>query len=74
MTTRELDTRGLSCPMPVLKARKVLKAMAPGERLAVLADDPKAPGDFQELCAATGWRLIESSESNGDHRIVVERA
>ncbi len=74
MTTRELDTRGLSCPMPVLKARMVLKAMTPGERLAVLADDPKAPDDFVELCAATGWRLVESSESGGDYRFVVERA
>ncbi len=73
MAERELDTRGLSCPLPVLKARKLLRGMPPGERLRVLATDPKAPGDLQELCAATGDRLVEQSEAEGVFRTLIEK-
>lgn len=69
-----LDTRGLSCPLPVLKARKRLSGMAPGERLRVLATDPKAPGDFRLYCAETGHRLIEDGQDGAVFVLVVERA
>ena len=68
-----LDTRGLSCPLPVLKARKRLLAMRPGERLVVLATDPKAPQDFVHFCAESGHALLESGEADGAFRLVVER-
>lgn len=74
MPSRELDARGLSCPLPVLKARKLLAAMDPGERLVVLATDPKAPRDFVHFCDASGHRLLESSEQDGVWRFVLERA
>ncbi|MDX6749039.1 sulfurtransferase TusA family protein [Geminicoccaceae bacterium 1502E] len=74
MTDRLLDTRGLNCPLPVLKARKVLMGMAPGTRLEVLATDPKAPGDFRELCEAAGHRLLEADEDQGLYRFLIERA
>ena len=56
-----LDVRGLSCPLPVLKARKVLKRLGPGTTLAVLATDPAAVIDFRHFCETTpnellGWR------------------
>ncbi len=70
-----LDARGLSCPLPVLKARKRLQAMAPGARLRVLATDPKAPGDFQLYCQESGHRLLEEREEGGAawYVLLVER-
>jgi len=69
-----LDTRGLNCPLPVLKARKRLMGMRPGERLVVLATDPKAPDDFVHFCAEAGHRHGGQSEASGAYRIVVERS
>ncbi|MEK0083870.1 sulfurtransferase TusA family protein [Benzoatithermus flavus] len=74
MSEQLLDTRGLSCPLPVLKARKRLMAMAPGERLRVLATDPKAPGDFRLYCQETGHKLIEERQEGQDFVLVLERA
>lgn len=74
MEPAELDARGLICPLPVLKAQKRLRALAPGERLVVLATDPKAPADFAHFCEAGGHRLVESTESDGVYRFVIERA
>ena len=74
MSEPVLDARGLSCPLPVLKARKRLLAMAPGERLRVLATDPKAPGDFRLWCEETGHRLVEESQEGEAYSLVVERA
>lgn len=56
-----LDFRGLRCPLPVLKARKALKAMAAGTQVTVLVTDPSAPQDFQDFCQITGheWQGME---------------
>lgn len=69
----ELDARGLLCPLPVLKARKALKTVEPGDTLVVLATDPGAPKDFIHFCTTTGADLV-ASETVGDHfRIVLRR-
>ena len=60
-----LDATGLVCPLPVLKARKLLKAMEVGEVLEVSATDPAAARDFAAFCGATGNQLIEQNESEG---------
>jgi tRNA 2-thiouridine synthesizing protein A len=60
MTT--LDAKGLLCPLPVLKARKALKAMAAGEVLEILATDRGAPKDFIAFCETTGDELLETRE------------
>jgi tRNA 2-thiouridine synthesizing protein A len=73
MDEKLLDTRGLNCPLPVLKARKALMAMQPGQRLRVLTTDPKAPGDFQEFSAATGHTLVSLDEVAGGHAMVLEK-
>jgi tRNA 2-thiouridine synthesizing protein A len=73
MAERMLDTRGLSCPLPVLKARKALSGMMAGERLRLLATDPKAVQDIAALCEATGHRLLESSSNGPDLVFVLER-
>lgn len=67
-----LDARGLKCPLPVLKARKALKPLAPGEVLEVLADDPAAPKDFRAFAETTGHRLAES-ELDGVWRALITK-
>lgn len=62
--TAELDATGLLCPLPVLKARKRLKDIAPGETLLVHADDPAAIVDMPHFCAQAGHELL-SSEIGG---------
>ena len=57
-----LDARGLKCPLPVLRARKAMQRLAPGDVLRVLATDPGAVKDFQAFCEATGHELLESRE------------
>lgn len=74
MARHELDARGLLCPLPVLRARKVLKTLDPGDVLAVAATDPSAPVDFAAFCETTGNRLLSSTEEGGVFRIEVERA
>jgi tRNA 2-thiouridine synthesizing protein A len=68
----ELDARGLLCPLPVLKARKRLQALAPGDDLRVLADDPAAVIDIPHFCAEAGHSLIVS-EDLGDAQLYVIR-
>lgn len=58
----ELDARGLLCPLPVLKARKRLMALAPGQVLRVLADDPAALVDIPHFCAEQGHDLVDRTE------------
>ena len=60
-----LDATGLLCPLPVLKARRAMKPLAPGALLEVLATDPGATRDFEHFCRTTGCELLESSEQPG---------
>ena len=64
-TVTTLDTTGLLCPLPVLKARRALKPLAPGAVLEVLATDPGAVKDFEHFCKTTGCELLESCEQPG---------
>ena len=57
-----LDATGLLCPLPVLKARRALRAVPAGGILEVLATDPGATKDFEHFCATTGCELIEASK------------
>ncbi len=61
----EADMTGLKCPLPVLKARKLLKGLAVGDKLRVLATDPSAPADFAAFCAEAGHQLLHSWEQDG---------
>jgi tRNA 2-thiouridine synthesizing protein A len=60
----ELDVRGLQCPLPVLKARRRLRAMQAGETLRVLATDPAAAIDFPHYCNESGNDLLASYTEN----------
>ncbi len=56
---RELDTRGLNCPLPILKAKKALADMQSGELLKVVSTDPGSMRDFQAFARQTGNELVE---------------
>ncbi|HYD18657.1 MAG TPA: sulfurtransferase TusA family protein [Patescibacteria group bacterium] len=73
MTHHTLDARGLICPLPVLKARKKLLALAAGEKLVVLVTDPHAEKDFALFCAEAGHRLAGIESSGSATQITVER-
>jgi tRNA 2-thiouridine synthesizing protein A len=67
------DLKGLTCPLPVLKARKRLAGMAPGDRLWLETTDPLAVIDIPAFCGDGGHRLVESAAFEGGHRFLVER-
>jgi tRNA 2-thiouridine synthesizing protein A len=73
MSETLLDVKGMNCPLPVLKANRALRSMAPGERLRVLATDRAAVGDFQAFCRETGHALLAWSEEAGVFSFVIRR-
>ena len=74
MSEHTLDAKGLKCPLPVLKAAKLMKGLAPGDTLAVEATDPSAPEDFRNYAETSGNELSELSEGDGLYRIVLKKA
>jgi len=62
----ELDVSGMICPLPVLRARKALAALAPGDLLRVLCTDPAAATDFPAYCEAAGHTLLEANRRELD--------
>lgn len=66
-----IDARGLSCPMPLVKARQALMVLPAGARVCVLATDPAAPRDFEEFAEMTGHELAEHLVENGIHKLVM---
>jgi tRNA 2-thiouridine synthesizing protein A len=56
---KELDTRGLNCPLPILKAKKALTEMLSGEILKIVATDPGSVRDFQAFARQTGNELVD---------------
>jgi tRNA 2-thiouridine synthesizing protein A len=72
MPDKTLDTKGLACPLPILKTKKVLSEMAEGAKLEVLATDPGSVPDFKAFCETTGNVLVEYSEQGGVYRFVIE--
>ena len=65
---KELDARGLNCPLPILKAKKALTDMVSGEVLKVVATDPGSVRDFQAFARQTGNELVE--QSSGEKEFV----
>ena len=69
---REIDTRGLNCPLPILKAKKALAEMVTGQTLKVVAPDPGSMRDFQAFAKQTGNELV-AQENVGEEYIHVLR-
>ena len=63
---KELDTRGLNCPLPILKAKKALAEMTTGQLLKVVSTDAGSTRDFQAFAKQTGNELIEQQSAGGD--------
>jgi tRNA 2-thiouridine synthesizing protein A len=73
MTEAVLDVKGLSCPLPVLRANRVLRGMRPNERLRVLATDRASIADFQAYCRETGHALLAWSDEGGVFSFLIRR-
>jgi tRNA 2-thiouridine synthesizing protein A len=63
---RELDARGLNCPLPILRTKKSLNDMLSGQVLKVRATDPGSVRDFQAFARQTGHQLLASGETAGE--------
>ena len=70
---KELDARGLNCPLPILKAKKALADMVSGQVLRVLATDPGSVRDFQAFAKQTGNELLSHSEDNKEFTFYMKR-
>ena len=63
---KEIDTRGLNCPLPILKAKKALADMSSGDVLKIVATDPGSVRDFQAFARQTGNELVEQATTAGE--------
>jgi TusA-related sulfurtransferase len=70
---KELDTRGLNCPLPILKAKKALADMVSGQLLKVVSTDAGSTRDFQAFARQTGNDLVEQQTLGGDFIHVLKR-
>ena len=70
---KEIDTRGMNCPLPILKAKKALAEMHSGEILKVVATDPMSTRDFQAFARQTGNELMEQQTVGTDFFHVLKR-
>ena len=70
---KELDTRGLNCPLPILKTKKALADMGAGELLRVVSTDPGSMRDFQAFARQTGNELVEQSQTADEFVHVLKR-
>ena len=71
--TETLDVKGMSCPLPVLRANRALRRLPPGATLRVLATDRAAVADFAASCQETGHRLLAQDEAAGVFGFTIER-
>jgi tRNA 2-thiouridine synthesizing protein A len=70
---KELDARGLNCPLPILKTKKALADMVSGEVLRVVATDPGAVRDFQAFAKQTGNELLSHAEEEKEFTFFMKR-
>ena len=70
---KEIDTRGLNCPLPILKAKKALSDMLSGQLLKVVATDPGSTRDFQAFAKQTGNDLVDQKTVGADFVHVLKR-
>ena len=70
---KELDARGLNCPLPILRTKKELSDMTSGQVLRVIATDPGSVRDFEAFSRQTGNTLLESSNADADYIFLLRR-
>ncbi len=69
----DLDTRGLNCPLPILKAKKALAQMQSGQVLRVVSTDAGSVKDFQAFARQTGNTMVEQKTAGGEYHHVLRR-
>jgi tRNA 2-thiouridine synthesizing protein A len=70
---KELDARGLNCPLPILRTKKALAEMAAGNVLKVIATDPGSVKDMTAFAKQTGNELISSAEAGGEYTFFMKK-
>ena len=70
---KELDARGLNCPLPILRAKKALTDMASGQVLKILATDPGSVKDFAAFSKQTGNPLLGSEQNNAEYTFFMKK-
>ena len=70
---KELDARGLNCPLPILRAQKALADMQPGQVLRITSTDPGSVKDFAAFAKQTGNELLSSAENNKEFEFFMKR-
>lgn len=70
---KELDARGLNCPLPILRAKKALTGMQSGQVLKILATDPGSVKDFEAFSRQTGNELLSHAEANREFTFFMKR-
>lgn len=69
----EVDAIGLLCPLPVLRTRKRLQGLEPGQVILLLADDPAAVVDVPHFCTEAGHELVSAEQADGALRFVIKK-
>jgi tRNA 2-thiouridine synthesizing protein A len=70
---KELDARGLNCPLPILRAKKALTELQSGQVLKIVATDPGSVKDFQAFAKQTGNELLSSAEAGKEFTFFMKR-
>ncbi len=70
---REVDARGLNCPLPILRTKKALNDMSSGQVLRILATDPASVRDFEAFARQTGNQLLQHGEQDGAFFFLLRR-
>ncbi len=70
---KELDARGLNCPLPIPRTKKTLNEMTSGQTLKVIATDPGSVKDFAAFAKQTGNELLSSSESGSEYTFFIQK-
>ena len=70
---REVDARGLNCPLPILRTKKALNDMTSGQMIRITATDPSSVRDFEAFARQTGNQLLQQSEQNGEFVFLLRR-
>lgn len=70
---KELDARGLNCPLPILRCKKSLSELTSGQVLKIVATDPGSVKDFQAFARQTGNELLSSAEGSGEYTFFMKK-
>lgn len=74
MATQTLDTKGMNCPLPILKTKKAMKSLNAGDTLEVLSTDPGSVKDMEAFCKSTGNKLMDSQDNGGVYTYIIEKS